>query len=268
MVSVANINLASRDALQSPDFDGVAMNTTTAPAKAAPRRKFRNLGVRDSLHFANVDQFFSNEDNFNILYGILKNTDAKNTTVATAAPDAKAADSNARFPRISLRTLEHLCTKYAHKQTATYSFHGQTFSVDREYQKFLSTYGKAKFDVFRRSPEKTYIAFTKFGKTVYTTLCQLIFFRAAIQCGMLHYAVRHQARIEEDMANRLKEQRQKRRRRRSSSPPENRSENDMDTTDAPAAAMEPFVPPTPATQMSLQLDEMTIHEPKRLRLSE
>ncbi len=249
------------------------MNTTTTSTvpvsvrkSNASRRKYRNVDVRDSLQFANVDKFFSVPENFAILYSILNNTNSK--TAATAEhlvkqepavklePGQDATLHQLDFPQISLRTLEHLCTNYTHKQAATYTFQGQTHSVDYEYQRFLTTHGKAKFDVFRRSPDRTFIKLEKFGKTIYTTLCQLLFFRAAIQYGILHYAVRHRASIEEDMADRLKEQRQSRRRRRRSSSRE-RGPDDMEVT-----------PATPSTEVRQRLNELTLNEPKRLKLSE
>lgn len=252
------------------------------------RRKCRVPDERDTLQFVNVDRFFSKEANFNILYGILQNTDAKATTtvddaVCKAEPMAtddtvvvkpEPADkptgppmlhaSSPGFPRISLRTLEHLCTKFAQRQSATYSFQGQTYSVEQEYQKFLTTHGKAHFDVFRRSPDQTYIEFKKFGKIVYTTLCQLLFFKAAIQTGFLHYAVRHLPEIENDMADRLKLQRTTRRRRRSSS-----SSSTVVAPSPTVTAMDtsPVAPVTPATEVQGRLHELSLNEPKRLRLN-
>lgn len=269
-----------------PREQAVAMNTTattTVPVlrvrkSNASRRKYRNVDVRDSLQFANVDKFFSVPENFAILYSILNNTNSK--TAATAEhlvkqepvkvepvePGQPATIHQLDFPQISLRTLEHLCTNYTHKQAATYTFQGQTHSVDYEYQRFLTTHGKAKFDVFRRSPDRTFIKLEKFGKTIYTTLCQLLFFRAAIQYGILHYAVRHRASIEEDMADRLKEQRQSRRRRRRSSSREPDREPGPDDMEVDGTETAP--PATPSTEVRQRLNELTLNEPKRLKLSE
>lgn len=262
------------------------MNTTattsTVPVPVrksnASRRKYRNVDVRDSLQFANVDKFFSVPENFAILYSILNNTNSKTAATAEhlvkqepgvklepAEPGQQQHVHQLDFPQISLRTLEHLCTNYTHKQAATYTFQGQTHSVDYEYQRFLTTHGKAKFDVFRRSPDRTFIKLEKFGKTIYTTLCQLLFFRAAIQYGILHYAVRHRASIEEDMADRLKEQRQSRRRRRRSSSREPDPERRPDDMDVDGASQPPA---TPSTEVRQRLNELTLNEPKRLKLSE
>lgn len=241
----------------------------TAKPATTTRRRYRNVVARDSLQYAIVDKFFSIPENFAILYSVLNNTNSKTAATAEqlqqdAVVKQEPGVALPEFPQISLRTLEHLCTTYSQKQAAVYTFQGQTHSVDHEYTRFLSTHGKAKFDVFRRSPDKTFVKMEKFGKTIFTTLCQLLFFRAAIQNGILHYAVRHRASIEMDMADRLKEQRQSRRRRRRSSSRERTTETDpMEICEQPTQ-----VPSTPATVVRQRLDELTLNEPKRLKLSD
>lgn len=149
------------------------------------RRKYRNAELRNALLFTNVDKFFSDEKNFDRLHYVLGNT-----------------DSHPELPRISLRTLEHFVTAYAQRNNVTYSFQNQVCNVTEKYENYLDTHGKANFDVFRRSPEKKYIVYKKFGKQIITTLSQLVFFKVMIEYGMLDYVVRHLHEIEQDMARR------------------------------------------------------------------
>jgi hypothetical protein len=66
------------------------------------------------------------------------------------------------------------------------------------YQSGLLAYGKVHYDVFRRVDK---FSFTRFGRTICTTLGQLTFFRDAIRFGILEYAYAHIGELKSEMYN-------------------------------------------------------------------
>lgn len=99
--------------------------------------------------------------------------------------------------KLSLRTLDWLCTNYAKKHNITYVRNGAAFNVYLDYKASLKAFSKKSFDPFQRR-ERLEIADAD-GVPLQTTLAQLCFFRWAISRGVLDYAVANAAAIEADM---------------------------------------------------------------------
>lgn len=99
--------------------------------------------------------------------------------------------------KISLRTLDWLCTNYAKKHNTVYSRGGATVNLHLEYKSRLKAFSKVWFDPFQR---RTRIELTDAdGGRIETTTGQLNFFRFAISCGVVDYALAHASAIEADM---------------------------------------------------------------------
>lgn len=98
--------------------------------------------------------------------------------------------------KLSLRTLDWLCTNYAKKRNIVYVRGGKMFNVYIDYKASLKAYSKKAFDPFQRRDRVTLHGIT-------TTVAQLNFFRWAITRGVLEYALEHAAEIEQDMLGAL-----------------------------------------------------------------
>lgn len=99
--------------------------------------------------------------------------------------------------KISLRTLDWLCTNYAKKRNVVFSHGARTINVYLEYKACLKAFSKKAFDPFQRRDRVTILDAD--GQSMTSTAGQLNFFRFAIRNGVLAYARRHAAEIEADM---------------------------------------------------------------------
>lgn len=99
---------------------------------------------------------------------------------------------------ISLRLLDWLCANYSYTRRVVYTINGQPFHLHRRYKAALSSWTKARFDVFARTSKVLYVR-RGCGGRVLTSAAQLNFVRWTIQNGVLDYAQSHAGAIEEDM---------------------------------------------------------------------
>ena len=99
--------------------------------------------------------------------------------------------------KISLRTLDWLCTNYAKKRNVVYRVGPRTVNVYLEYKAALKAFSKKAFDPFQRRDRIQVL--DALGEPMNSTAGQLNFFRFAIRNGVLDYARRHAAEIEADM---------------------------------------------------------------------
>jgi hypothetical protein len=102
---------------------------------------------------------------------------------------------------ICLRTLEHLVTSYASTHKVEYLRDERDivpWNVYLSYREQLKYGGnKKKLDTFRRGSK---FAFRKGATQITTSLCQLNFFRWAIQNKVIDWALEHAEEIKADMA--------------------------------------------------------------------
>jgi hypothetical protein len=102
--------------------------------------------------------------------------------------------------RTSLRLIDWFVTNYSKKKNISYPLNvknNEQFNVYNSYKGQLRSYSKKQFDPFNRSqPIDFYYEKDKFIKT---TVCQLNFFRWAIQNNIMEYIETHKGDIENDM---------------------------------------------------------------------
>jgi hypothetical protein len=102
---------------------------------------------------------------------------------------------------VSLRLLDWLVTNYSKRLNITYTIErngvASAFNVFIEYKAILRAYSKRNCDPFCRR-ERIRITNSD-GQQQDTTVAQLCFMRWAMQHGVLEYASRHKAAIEQDM---------------------------------------------------------------------
>jgi len=100
----------------------------------------------------------------------------------------------------SLRLIDWFATNYSKKNEIKYQLDdGSYFKVFKNYKEQLSSYSKKLFDPFNRTERiKFYYQTDKYVKT---TVCQLNFFRWAIENNVLQYIKDHCDEIEQDMNN-------------------------------------------------------------------
>lgn len=123
---------------------------------------------------ASLDKFYSDSRNLRIFTNVLRNR-----------------------TKISLRTLDWLCTNYAKARNTTYVWNGQPLNVYLDYKASLKAYQKKSFDPFQRRERLDVLDAD--GVPLTTTLAQLCFFRWAISKGVLDFALKNVATIEADM---------------------------------------------------------------------
>lgn len=102
----------------------------------------------------------------------------------------------------SLRVIEWFCNNYSKKNDTSYVIPetGEVFNVYLSYKSQLDSYQKKQFDPFKREHEgfpKFSISFN--GKSIYTTVGQLNFFRWCITNKVLDYINSNVKKIKEDM---------------------------------------------------------------------
>lgn len=138
--------------------------------------KPRNLA---SMHFCNLDVFFDDQSNFDMMYSIVQKLDP-----------------------ISLRMCEFICTDMARNGLVTKHINGSDVYLDAAYQEVLESKGKAMFDVFKRN-KRTIFVMDKHGRSIETNLAQVRFFEFAIKNGVIVFA-RKNFRHVESLMSRLK----------------------------------------------------------------
>lgn len=147
---------------------GLVNRSLLDPLPTHPRRmgkKNRNIETKRNIHFKSLDKFFSQEKNFDILFGIVN-----------------------QHSLLSLRMLEFICTTLASGGLVIKrSDNGNDVYLEAVYQDQMGSQGKQFFDPFRRKPESKFMM-KRFSKKVITNIAQLRFFRFAIRFGVIEYA--------------------------------------------------------------------------------
>ncbi|AYV79694.1 MAG: hypothetical protein Faunusvirus39_3 [Faunusvirus sp.] len=108
---------------------------------------------------------------------------------------------------ISLRTLEWFITQYSKKKNIIYNIGTADIpiyvNVYIDYKLRLKAYSKKLFDPFCRKNRKNKINRIKIeykkGSVIETTICQLNFFKWAIDFNIINYVVQHLDAINDDM---------------------------------------------------------------------
>jgi len=129
---------------------------------------------RDDVLLRSLKRYYANPASLRVLTDVLKNK-----------------------TKVSLRTLDWLCTNYAKKTNTVYIHNSKTVNIFLEYKGCLKAFSKRCFDPFQRRDRIT-IADAD-GQPMQSTIGQLNFFRFAISLGIVAYATKNAARIEEDM---------------------------------------------------------------------
>ena len=113
--------------------------------------------------------------------------------------------------RISLRSLDFLCSKMSRVSPIFYETGGCISSVANAYDNSMDTYGKQWFDAFKRSER---IAVNIHNERLVSTIGQLTFFKVLKKEHIIDYAVKNISKIEHEMSLDLREIRQKSKRSR------------------------------------------------------
>lgn len=104
--------------------------------------------------------------------------------------------------RVSLRTLDFLCTKHAaHRYIPVVDPAGVTVDLFSVYSHHLRSCHKHSFDAFKRGP-RTDVQLH--DRTLVTTLGQMSFFRMLFRYRVLDYTVQHLPQIEDAMSRDLR----------------------------------------------------------------
>lgn len=136
-----------------------------------------NLNVQESIILRSVEQYFSHENNFNILRTIV---DGDNI--------------------ISRRTIEYFVTKYSNMKNTTYLIENQNkkikFNVYSSYKDKLKCYKKKYFDPFGRGDR---IPFFSNNTCIITTVGQLNFYKWFITNNIYEYCVNNHKEIQDSL---------------------------------------------------------------------
>lgn len=145
----------------------------------------------EQVKMTNIISFFKNRCNLEILQEFISKENKKTKD------------------KLSLRLVDWFVTNYAKQFGVIYDIRRPNgkiikFFVWIEYQSWLDSEGKSKFDPFRRGKNSGKLIDLEYeeGKTLQTTLAQLNFFRWAIKNGIIDYVRNHTNEIYQDMCNR------------------------------------------------------------------
>tara|TARA_B100001094_G_scaffold206673_1_gene200562 strand:- start:900 stop:1562 length:663 start_codon:yes stop_codon:yes gene_type:complete len=94
---------------------------------------------------------------------------------------------------LSLRIIDWFVTNYSRDYNIKYLKRGDMFCVYSDYKNQLKAFSKKMFDPFCRRERET---IEEIGET---TIGQLNFFKWAIECGVIEYAICHVKEIEQNM---------------------------------------------------------------------
>lgn len=113
--------------------------------------------------------------------------------------------------QVSLRLLDHLCTKYAKTKKVIYTIPktSQTINLYNSYKDQLKAYSKLRFDPFRRHER---ILFSNGKHTIETTIAQLNFFKWVIEIKLYDWITQNIIKIEKHMKQEMNEKKNNRRR--------------------------------------------------------
>lgn len=98
-----------------------------------------------------------------------------------------------RERHISLRLIDWICTTYSKKHRLLFARpNGSIVDIHSSYKSHLRSFGKNRFDIFRRGKK---ITIPVDGGTIETTLAQLNFIRWLINHDVLTYLEENKARL-------------------------------------------------------------------------
>ena len=151
---------------------------TTTPD---PQTRKKKIHCKQELIIASLQRFYSGRQDLNEIVELLKGTS-----------------------EVSLRLIDWFVTNYSKAHSISYILHGQEFVVYMNYKNQLKAYSKKLFDPFCRRER---ISFQIPGHEAFlTTVGKLNFFRWALEKGILDYIKGHQAEIEKEMNQAMREQ--------------------------------------------------------------
>jgi len=154
---------------------------------SSKKRKNRNRKLKQEVLQKQLDEFFADKSNFDILYNCVNQQSG-----------------------VSLRALEFLCTKLAPQKGVLFRNKlGELVDLNARYIAWISSSRKQYFDFFRRN-KKNRFSYTRHGKSVTTTMGQLRFFVFAIKEGVYEYAKSKMQEIDKLMADVLSKETDKR----------------------------------------------------------
>lgn len=127
---------------------------------------------KDALLYRSLEQFFSDP---------LHAVHLKNTLDPT------------RERHISLRLIDWICTTYSKQHRLLFARpNGSIMDIHSSYKSHLRSFGKNRFDIFRRGKK---ISIRVDGDTIETTLAQLNFIRWLINHDVLTYLEENKTRL-------------------------------------------------------------------------
>lgn len=127
-----------------------------------------------------INKFFDNKVYFTLMNNIINHQD-----------------------EISLRLLEFMFTKYSKRQQVVLIINNDPIFLCDLYADGLESYGKARYDCFKRHER---VIFTKHGIDLETTVGQLQFFKHIIPTGAIDFARKNYEDIRTEMASYVKGQ--------------------------------------------------------------
>ena len=151
---------------------------TTTPDFQTRKRK---IHCKQELIIQSLQRFYSGREDIEEIVSLLQGTST-----------------------ISLRLIDWFVTNYAKAHTTSYILNGQEFVIYINYKNQLKAYSKKLFDPFCRR-ERILFQIPGFEPFL-TTVGKLNFFRWAIEKDILKYIKLHQAEIEKEMNQAMREQ--------------------------------------------------------------
>jgi hypothetical protein len=97
----------------------------------------------------------------------------------------------------SLRDLDIFCVHYAAEKGTCYLWNGQTFIVNKQYNTAMKCPTKRLFDPFCRGESLEFTPDPATLEPVLTSICQLNFFRWALENGVIDYIEANYAELDE-----------------------------------------------------------------------
>lgn len=178
MINIDNINNHNSDLLKNNKFP--LENSFTYGEHTFQDK----LNCKEKYYFKTIDNYFKNK-NITQMFDIINGTS-----------------------KISLRMLDYFVTKFAKKEKTRYFINSnnekERFNVYIEYKAQLKSYKKKNFDPFNR---KTKLIYVHKNTKLYTSLCQLNFFKWAYSYGIIKYINKHFDQIALEMKKNSKETR-------------------------------------------------------------
>lgn len=162
---------------------------SVVPLPCAIKECKQPLTLRERIMVDSVDKFYDDPANFKRLRKVLQS--CKPSSVPKSG-------------HISLRLLDFLCSTYAEQKPIVLKPKKLPAPVNLKnvYCDGLHAYGKLHYDCFKRNHRFKY---EKHGHQITTTVGQLMYFKDAMNYGILDYAETHQEEIKRAMQEQSQE---------------------------------------------------------------